>query len=222
MRYRTGLVASLIALLLFSAAAAGATRYVSDELSINLRRGPGTGYRISELLNAGERLTTLSEANGWTQVRTSDGNTGYVLTRFLSKEPAARTRIAAMEAQTEKFKKENEELKQQLAEVRSGSEELSETKAALEQQNQELEQRLQQLRETSADAVRISNENEKFREELMSMRSENERLRHENAALQSRRDGMKIGALILIGGIVVGLVLPMFRRKRKGSSWDSL
>ena len=222
MRYKNGLIAGLIGLMMFSTAATAATRYVSDELSINMRRGPGTGYRISELLNAGERLNTLSEANGWTQVRTSDGTTGYVLTRFLSEQPAARTRIASMQEQTEQFKQENEELKQQLEEVRSGSQELTETKSALQSENEDLKQRLQQLRETSADAVRISNENEKFREELLSMRSDNERLRHENAALQSRRDGMKIGALIMIGGIIVGLVLPLFRRKRKGSSWDSL
>ncbi|MES1930745.1 hypothetical protein SADO_15894 [Salinisphaera dokdonensis CL-ES53] len=222
MRYKNGLIAGLIGLMMFSTAATAATRYVSDELSINMRRGPGTGYRISELLNAGERLTTLSEANGWTQVRTTDGSTGYVLTRFLSEQAAARTRIATMQEQTEQFKKENEELKQQIEEVRSGSEELSETKTSLQGENEDLKARLQQLRETSADAVRISNENEKFREELLSMRSENERLRHENAALQSRRDGMKIGALIMIGGIIIGLVLPLFRRKRKGSSWDSL
>ena len=73
----------------------------------------------------------------------------------------------------------------------------------------------------SPDAIRISEENEKFREQIMSMRSELERLRHQNEALQSRREGMKIGALILVGGIVVGLVLPLFRRRRK-NSWDSL
>jgi SH3 domain protein len=222
MRYQSGLLAGLVGIMLFSSVATAATRYVSDELSINMRRGPGTGYRIIELVEAGDRLTTLSEANGWTQVRTTDGTTGYVLTRFLSDQPAARTRIASMQAQTEKFKQENEQLKEQLAEVRSGSEELTETKTNLQNENQELSQRLQQLRETSADAVRISNENEKYREELLSMRSDNERLRHENAALQSRRDGMKIGALILIGGVIIGLVLPLFRRRRKGSSWDSL
>jgi len=32
---------------------------------------------------------------------------------------------------------------------------------------------------------------------------------------------MKIGALILIVGIIVGLIVPLFRRRRKGS-WDSL
>ena len=64
MRYQSGLLAGLVGIMLFSSVATAATRYVSDELSINMRRGPGTGYRISELVEAGDRLTTLSEANG--------------------------------------------------------------------------------------------------------------------------------------------------------------
>ena len=142
MRYKNGLLAGLMALMMFSSVATAATRYVSDDLSINMRRGPGTGYRISELLSAGDRLSTLSESNGWMKVRTGDGKTGFVLTRFLSEQPAASTRIAAMKEQTEKFKTENEQLKKKLDEVRSGSEELTETKTSLVSENADLKKRL--------------------------------------------------------------------------------
>ncbi len=221
MRYRIGLIAALVGLLMVSSIAAAATQYVSDELSINMRRGPGTSYRITKLLDAGEQLQTLSEDNGWTQIRDSSGSMGYVLTRFLSGEPAARTQIEQMKTQTSKLQTENSELKSELSEALNGSKELGNTKRELVEENKSLSSQLQQIRETSADAIRISDENEKFREQLMSMRSDNERLRHENEALQSRREGMKIGALIMIGGIVVGLLLPLFRKRRKGS-WDSL
>ncbi|GAB3678796.1 TIGR04211 family SH3 domain-containing protein [Salinisphaera aquimarina] len=221
MRYRFGLIAGFAGLLVISTVATAATRYVSDELSINMRRGPGTGYRITQLLDAGDQVQTLSEKSGWTQIRASDGSTGYVLTRFLSDQAAARTRIDAMQEQTEKFKSENADLKSELSEALNGSKELGNTKRELVAENKSLSTQLQQIRETSADAMRISDENEKFREQLLSVRSENERLRHENEALQSRREGMKIGALIMIGGIVVGLLLPLFRKRRKGS-WDSL
>ncbi|MES1925788.1 TIGR04211 family SH3 domain-containing protein [Salinisphaera sp. T31B1] len=221
MRYRIGLLAGLAGLLIVSTVATAATRYVSDELSINMRRGPGTGYRITQLLDAGEKLETLSEDSGWTQIRTAGGATGYVLTRFLSDEPAARTQIDQLKAQTQQLESENADLKSELSEALSGSEELGNTKRELVAENKSLSSQLQQIRETSADAIRISDENEKFREQLLSMRSDNERLRHENEALQSRREGMKIGALIMIGGIVVGLLLPLFRKRRKGS-WDSL
>lgn len=222
MHYRVRLLAGLTGLILFSGVADAATRYISDDLSINMRRGPGTNYRITSLLDAGERVETLSEENGWTKVRVSGEGTGYVLTRFLSSEPAARSRIERMQQQTEKLKRDNADLKNELSQALDGSEELGNLKRELVSENRSLKSKLQQLRETSADAVRISEENQKYREKIMSMRSDLERLRHENESLQSRRDGMKIGALILFGGIVVGLILPLFRRRDRKGSWDSL
>jgi len=221
MRYRMGLIAGLAGLLAVSSVATAATRYVSDELSINMRSGAGTGYRIMRLLDAGSEVDTLSENDGWTRIRAGDGATGYVLTRFLSDEVAARTELEQMKTQVSELQNENANLKSELAEARDGSQELGDTKRELVNENKALSSELQQIRETSADAIRIGDENEKFREQLLSMRSDNERLRHQNGALQSRREGMKIGALIMVGGIVVGLLLPLFRRGRKGS-WDSL
>ena len=208
-------------LLAMSANAVAATRYISDELSINMRRGPSTSYSISKLLDAGARVQTLSEANGWTQVRTEQGLEGYVLTRFLSNEPAARTRIAEMEAETAKLKEENVALREELSQEQSGTEKLGKLRSELIAENQALKDELEEIRRVSANAISLNQQNREFREQLLDAESEVERLRSENKSLQSRREGMKIGALILIGGVILGLVLPLFRRRRK-SSWDSL
>ncbi|KEZ77381.1 TIGR04211 family SH3 domain-containing protein [Salinisphaera hydrothermalis] len=217
-------VASLLGTtLLFSVAASAATQYVSDQLSINMRSGPGTKYRIEKLLDAGDKLDTLgSSSNGWTRVRTSSGNTGYVLTRFLSDQPAARDQVADLKNQVNQLQSDNADLKKELAQALHGSDKLGELKRNLVDENKKLKSQLQNIRETSADAIRISKENEKYRKQLMSLRSDVDRLKHENQALQSRREGMKIGALILFGGILLGLLLPMFRRRRGKGSWDSL
>lgn len=217
-------VASLLGTtLLFSVAASAATQYVSDQLSINMRSGPGTKYRIEKLLDAGDKLDTLgSSSDGWTRVRTSSGDTGYVLTRFLSDQPAARDQVADMKKQVAQLKSDNADLKKELAQALHGSDKLGELKRNLVDENKKLKSQLQNIRETSADAIRISKENEKYRKQLMSLRSDVDRLKHENQALQSRRAGMKIGALILFGGILLGLLLPMFRRRRGKGNWDSL
>ena len=68
----------------------------------------------------------------------------------------------------------------------------------------------------------IGNENEQYREQIIQLKANVDRLKHQNEALRSRREGMKIGALIAFGGIVIGLVAPMLRRRRRGGSWDSL
>ena len=102
-----------------------------------------------------------------------------------------------------------------------GSSELGKLKKDLVAENNSLKQELERIKNASANAVRISQENQNFREQLLSMESEVERLRHENKSLQSRREGMKIGALVLVAGIFLGLVLPLFRRRSR-NKWDSL
>lgn len=87
--------------------------------------------------------------------------------------------------------------------------------------NRALSARLQEIRETSADAIRIAKENETYRRRLIQLRSTVDRLKHENEALQARRAGMQIGALILLGGILIGLILPKLRRRR-ANNWDAL
>lgn len=213
------LVAAVV--LLSSLAATAATRYVSDELSINMRRGPSTSYGITELLKAGTQVQTLKESNGWTQIRTPGGETGYVLTRFLAAEPAARDRIQKMESQFSTLKKENKDLHAELADVLNGSKELGKLKRELVAENTALKSQLEEIKRVSANAMEINKKNKKYRKELLVLQSQMEQLRSENKALQSRREGMKIGALILIGGIILGLILPLFRRRRK-NNWDSL
>lgn len=210
-----------VSLLVVTGVASAATQYVSDQLSINMRSGPGTGYKIEKLLDAGDQVQTLSQSNGWTKVRTAGGKVGYVLTRFLSGQPAARTQLADMKKKVASLQSDNADLKKELAHALHGSDKLGELKRNLVKENKSLKSQLQQLRETSADAVRISKENQKYRQQLMNLRSDVDRLKQENETLQSRRDGMEIGALILFGGILLGLLLPMFRRRSKGN-WNSL
>lgn len=221
-------VRSVFATLFVAAAVAAAgtaeaaTRYVSDQLSINLRRGPGNEYRITEMLQSGRQVEVLEESGeGWSRVRTTQGEEGWVLTRFLSDTPAARDRLAAMQERVTRLEETNAELKQELAQALDGSEELGNLKKELVAENESLRSELEEIRDASANAIRIKKENQQFREQLLELQSELEQLRHENEALQSRREGMKIGALVLAGGIVIGLVLPLFRGRRR-SNWDSL
>lgn len=217
MRNNTLRLAVAIILILTSASAMAATSYISDQLSVNLRRGPSTGYGITKLVQAGTKVQTLSETNGWTKVRTSNGTVGYVLTRFLSDQPAARDRIATIEASNAKLKNENSQLHAALAEALHGSRKMGELKSQLIAENKSLKSQLQQVKQISANAIKLNKQNQQYRQKLLVAQSKVERLRSENEALQSRREGMKIGALILIVGVIVGLVLPMFRRRRKNS-----
>lgn len=224
MSHRTVAIPLFFSLALFAAAgiAQTTTRYVTDQLSINLRRGAGNQYRITKLLEAGTRVEVLEKTgDGWTLVRTADGEEGYVVSRFLADTPAARDRLAAARRRLDRLEKTNAELREELGQALEGSEELGRLKKELIAENESLRDELQEIKAASANAVRLNKENKEFRERLLALQSELEQLRHENKTLKSRREGMKIGALLIAAGIVIGLILPLFRNRRRGS-WDSL
>ena len=52
--------------------------------SLNLRHGPGTQYKILEVLSGRQRLQYLPEPRrGWVRVTTEDGTTGWTFLKFL-------------------------------------------------------------------------------------------------------------------------------------------
>lgn len=213
--------AALIMLIVLYAAGVSAATYVSDELSVNMRRGAGYNFGISELVKAGTQVAVLSRGGGWTKIRTPKGETGFVLSRFLTNTPAARDRLQGMQARVEQLEQTNQDLKQELAKALGGAEELGKLKRELIAENKRLKSELTEIKRAASNAVKLRDENQHFRKKILAMESEIEGLRHENKALQSRRDGMKVGAFILVVGIVLGLLLPLFRR-RKRNTWDSL
>lgn len=67
-------------LLLSVGAAAAAPAVVSDNL--NLRSGPGTGYRVLNVLPAGSSVDVLGCGRSWCRVASAEG-TGYASSHYL-------------------------------------------------------------------------------------------------------------------------------------------
>ena len=78
-------------------AQSGNTIYVSDQLEVTLRRGKGTRFGISAMLQSGTPLTVLEQdaESGYSRVRTPGGTEGWVLSRFTQPRPVARTQLQA-------------------------------------------------------------------------------------------------------------------------------
>ena len=93
-----------LCLLLFGTCAwaqGGATRYISDETAITLREAKGMSSPVAALLKSGTKVELIEEdsASGYSRVRVGPGREGWVLARYLSTEPAARERLAALQSQ---------------------------------------------------------------------------------------------------------------------------
>lgn len=215
--------AALVCLLLLSAAASGQTRYISDDIPITLRTGPSLENRIIRNLSAGVRVEALrvDEESGYTQIRVaSDGTEGWVLTRYLQAEPIARERLAAAERNLATARERVQELEAQVAAL---TEELTRTREELDTtvtSNKDMSRELLDIRNASSNVLALRDQNEQLRRRAAEAEERINRLAMENTELasDSRQSWFLVGAGVLFGGIVIGLVAPNFKRKKR-SSW---
>ena len=211
--------------LVAGAAQAQVTRYITDQLEVTLRTGQSTQHAIKRMLTSGTPVEVLSadKDSGYSRVRTRDGVEGWVLTRYLMAEAAPRERVTQLESRLTALSQENRQLKQDIAALTAERDTATNSHAAQEGENRRLTQELAQIRRASADVLTIDAENQQLKGRVASLERELLTLQEENAALGDRtqRDWFMVGAGVVVLGIVLGLILPRIRWRRK-PRWDVL
>jgi SH3 domain protein len=199
------------------------TNYITDQHKITLRTGESTGHRVMRMLDSGTPVTVISRnaETGYTRVRLADGTSGYVLSRMLMAERPARERLLEAEQQLQVLRQEPGKLSSQLASLQETHDQLKQRYSALQSQNQELQRELTQLRKTAADPVRIARERDEAVERSHKLTEELEilKLRNQQLTDKTQQNWFLIGAGVIIAGIVIGLLLPHLRVRRKRSEW---
>jgi uncharacterized protein YgiM (DUF1202 family) len=128
------LAAMILAVLSATPAEAQQAWVMDKEVSLTLRTGAGTQYRIIGKLTTGDVATILARGDGWTKVRAPDGKEGWVSAGFLQVSPPARVEL-------ERLGRETEDLRRQVAELSEKTSDLRTTKDEL--QGNDEEQRLE-------------------------------------------------------------------------------
>ncbi|BCR06134.1 hypothetical protein DESUT3_32030 [Desulfuromonas versatilis] len=224
MRLKT-LLSVLLALQLLSAGAAlAATRYVSDELTITLRRGKGNDFKILKMLKVGTPLEVLDDDGQWAQVREPGGTTGYVLTQFLTGEPPKAMVAANLEKDNARLAEELKQVKESYKDVdtlvnrfKSQIGELETGKGQAEKGLEEYRGKYEKLREEARNVVKLQDERDQ-------LANENQQLTTEVNALRAERNSVLRTAMIkwfLAGGGVLffgWMVGSISRKKAKRSS----
>jgi SH3 domain protein len=202
------------------------TRYVTDKSLIMLRTGESTKHKIIRTLPSGEAVQELSinDSTGYSKVQTEEGETGYVLTRQLQDERVARDRLAAMEARLAELQQEPDQLAAKLAELQAAHEGLDADHEELTRQRDQLEQELASFKHASANVVRITEERAELRKQVADLTRQAAVLQQQNQDLknQSTQRWFLIGAGVVTGGVLIGLLLPHLRLRRRRNPWGSL
>ena len=96
-------------------AVARAAEFVRDEIRINMRTGPGSQFRILKVLVSGDSVTRLAENDSWVNVKTADGESGWVPAGYLTPEPPASVTLPRVEARLVQAQARIETLQEQLS-----------------------------------------------------------------------------------------------------------
>ena len=105
---------------------------------------------------------------------------------------------------------------EQLKTIRNEHETAKQLITQLESENKKLTEQLSSLKTTAANVLNIEAENKKFRHKLADTEEQLNILQNESSEIEARknRDWFITGALVLFGGLILGLILPRFARKR--------
>ena len=190
------------------------TLYVSDELAITLRTGPGVKNKITSMLKSGEDLEIIQKnSDGYTEVRTANGKTGWVLQRFLMAEPSARSRLDGIDLR----EKELNEQQQEISILRTGAVDSETQLLATKQTNSKLKEELKRVKKVAADTLIINEKNQQLSEALALAEAEQASLQVENERLGSNTEQAWFlrGAGVILLGMFLGLLIPKMRFKKK-------
>lgn len=211
----------LVGLLLPLLVQAQNTQYVSDYLVITMRSGQGSQYQILKTLPSGTRLEVLETSEtGYTKVRNDEGVEGWVLSRYLSPEPIAKEKLAAAEGRLQRLQEKNSELKQELASLQKSHGELEAERTALVSKTETANAELERLNQVAAQPILLDKQNRELKQQNVSLEKELQLIQQENQRLKdsSQRDWFIAGAGVLFGGILLGLIIPKLRWRKK-TSW---
>jgi SH3 domain protein len=201
-------------------------RYVTDQFEVMLRTGPSGNHAIIRMLKSGAALTVLDPEvdNGYVRVQTNAGTEGWVLIRYLIREPVARVQLENLVRQITQTEPKDASIRGQLNTVKAEYDNANKRITQLEAEKKELENQLDAIKHRAASVLAIDDENKQLQQQLAEARAQLKTLQEQYSELSNdnEKDWFITGALVLGGGLLLGLIIPKISWRRQRSPYGSL
>lgn len=210
----------LLLLLLWFPAANATTKYVMDVIYIVLRTAEGDEAKIIKTIKSGDAMEVIEDKGDFLYVKTSNGDEGWVRSRYLQDEPVAADKLNAVKDKLSRAQDESSQLKSQVNDLRKELKELDKSNKDLQSENKKISKDLGHVSEVAQKPLEISKENRDLKDTNDAMKAQLEALQLENAKHKetNNRDWFLAGAGVVVIGVIMGLIIPRIRW-RKRSEW---
>ncbi len=197
--------------------------WITDQLEVPIRSGESNEYRILRFLDSGTQIEVVSRntSTGYSLIRDAQGRDGYVLTRYLEREPTASKRLESMRSELAQIRDDAANGTARIAQLREQLAQATDERNAARNALASTEAELSEIKRVSGDTLAIFEANKNLRAQLEILEDEAALLRSDNITLADDRDKMfmLIGAGLVLLGLVLGLILPNLRRRRRVETW---
>jgi len=212
-------------LLLLPALVYADQRYVTDQFEVVLRTGPSGNHAILRMLKSGTALKMLEQdvENGYSRVQTHAGTEGWALTRYLIGEPVARVQLENLVKQVTSTEPKDASIRGQINFIKKEFEGTHSRIAHLEREKMELEERLVAIKNKAADVLTIDAENKELHQKFAEAKAQLKTLQEQYGELSSNndKDWFITGAAVLLGGLLLGLIIPKISWRKQRSPYGS-
>jgi SH3 domain protein len=208
-------ISALLGLLLAAASSLAETQYVTQNLTITLRTGPGTDRKIIAFPGAGDPLEVVTPGDEYSEVRTRGGKQGFVLTRYLTqREPPDRV-LARLKQQYDQVQQKYESLRQRSSQLSGSNQDLSGELAATKSALEKLTAEHETLKRESKQYLELKTKYTKAVKDAAEARAKSDKAEKELAQLNSSQfnTGILYGGGLIVFGFFAGFILKRPKRR---------
>ncbi|GHF85141.1 SH3 domain protein [Thalassotalea marina] len=163
--------------------------YITDDLFIYMHAGPGSHYRLVGSINAGDEISLTGKTeNDYTEIIDTKERTAWVESKYVSVEPGLRQVIASLNAQ-----------------LAVQSEDYQQASSQLTDNNQLITSLQSREAELSSQIENLNKQLDTLRGQL------------DNQDLEIKKEYFFNGAIVLVVGLILGIVLPRISVKKRSS-----
>ena len=210
---------------LFCVAATAQSVYVIDTIPVPIRSENCSDCRILQWgIKAGLELEVIAADGDWTHVTTPGGVEGWIETQYITEQQTLNESEQGYLNQIDTLNSRYNALADQVSRLiqETGNENIQLDASQLDDPALLTEQ-MEQLIQSATDAMNLGSKNADLLERNQTLQYELDLTNAENSRLRedTGRKWFAYGAFAVTAGVIVGLIMPMFRRRKKAySEWS--
>jgi SH3 domain protein len=190
--------------------------YISENIRMVIRQGPGSQHKILETLMSGDMVELVEQGPEWSKVRLSDGREGWAPTRFLTTQIPSSLALKRLEQKYSDLLAQAGAPHESGINLKAENQQLTSDLAMLETKFNTLSDDYEALKKDAADVVQLRTKYQeasaKLKEQSQKMDAMTADMNHQNFDLKLR--WFLYGAGVFLAGLLMGWVSKPSRSRQ--------